>query len=79
MRKKDRQQTPAGRMVSSSIGMPESTWRLLRAVAFKRAAAKGGRASVSALLVELVERNRKNFEREAGDYLKLMTKDQRPD
>ena len=79
MEKKARQQTPGGRMVSSSIGMPESTWRLLRAVAFKRAAAKGGRASVSALLVELVERNRKNFEREAGDYLKLMTKDQRPD
>ncbi len=79
MKKKARQQMPAGRIVTSSIGMPESTWRLLRAVAFKRAAAKGGRASVSALLVELVERNRKNFEREAGDYLKLMTKDQRPD
>ena len=79
MKKKARQQMPAGRIVTSSIGMPESTWRLLRAVSFKRAAAKGGRASVSALLVELVERNRKNFEREAGDYLKLMTKDQRPD
>ncbi len=79
MKKKARQQMPAGRIVTSSIGMPESTWRLLRAVAFKRAVAKGGRASVSALLLELVERNRKNFEREAGDYLKLMTKDQRPD
>ena len=79
MKKKARQQIPAGRIVTSSIGMPESTWRLLRAVSFKRAAAKGGRASVSALLVELVERNRKSFEREAGDYLKLMTKDQRPD
>ena len=79
MEKKTGQQMPAGRIVTSSIGMPESTWRLLRAVSFKRAAAKGGRASVSALLVELVERNRKNFEREAGDYLKLMTKDQRPD
>ena len=78
MKKKARQQMPAGRIVTSSIGMPESTWRLLRAVSFKRAAAKGGRASVSAMLVELVERNRKNFEREAGDYLKLMTKD-RPD
>ena len=79
MKKKARQQMPAGRIVTSSIGMPESTWRLLRAVSFKRAAAKGGRASVSALLVELVERNRKNFEREAGDYLTLMTKDQRLD
>ncbi len=79
MKKKARQQMPASRIVTSSIGMPESTWLLLRAVAFKRAAAKGGRASVSALLVELVERNRKSFEREAGDYLKLMTKDQRPD
>ena len=79
MKKKARQQIPAGRIVTSSIGMPESTWRLLRAVSFKRAAAKGGRASVSALLVELVERNRKSFEREAEDYLKLMTKDQRPD
>ena len=79
MRKKARQRTPAGRIVSSSVGMPESTWRLLRAVSFKRAAEKGGRASVSALLVELVEGNRKSFEREAGEYLKLMTKDQRLD
>ncbi len=40
----------------------------LRAVAFKRAQERGGRPSVSALLVELAERHRDELTAEAGPF-----------
>jgi hypothetical protein len=39
-------------------------WEMLNRVAFERAKRRGGRASVSALLVELVQRHRKELEKE---------------
>ena len=45
-------------MLTTAIHIPRATHKLLRAVAFKRAQERGGRPSVSALLVELVERQR---------------------
>ncbi len=59
----------AGDMLTTAIHIPRSTWKLLRAVAFKRALDRGGRSSVSALLVELTEQRRKELEKEAGPYL----------
>ena len=56
-------------MLTTAIHIPRSTHKLLRAVAFKRANDAGGRASVSALLVELAERHRKELEEEAGPLL----------
>ena len=50
--------------VTTAIHIPESTWKLLRAVAFHRAQDQGGRASVSKLLAELVELHREELERE---------------
>jgi hypothetical protein len=52
--------------LTTAIHLPRATWTLLRAVAFKRAQTRGGRASVSSLLVELVERHRAELEQEAG-------------
>ncbi len=59
----------AGETLTTAIVIPRSTWRLLRAVAFKRAQEQGGRPSVSALVLELVDRHRKELEKEAGPYL----------
>jgi len=39
------------------VHLPSDLWELLNRVAFERARTKGGRASVSALLVEMIERN----------------------
>ena len=50
--------------ITTAIHIPESTWKLLRAVAFHRAQDQGGRASVSKLIAELVERHRSELERE---------------
>jgi hypothetical protein len=50
--------------VTTAIHIPENTWKLLRAVAFRRAQDRGGRASVSKVLAELVERHRGEFEQE---------------
>jgi hypothetical protein len=52
------------RGITTAIHIPERTWKLLRAVAFRRAQDQGGRASVSKVLAELVERHREEFERE---------------
>jgi len=52
------------RSITTAIHIPESTWKLLRAVAFHRAQDQGGRASVSKLITELVERHREEFEHE---------------
>ena len=54
---------PRGNM-TTAINLPVETWELLRQVAFKRALNTGGRASVSALLVDLVERQRAALEKE---------------
>lgn len=50
--------------ITTAIHIPKPTWRLLRAVAFRRAQDQGGRASVSKLIAELVERHRRELERE---------------
>lgn len=50
--------------ITTAIHIPKPTWTLLRAVAFHRAQEQGGRASVSKLIAELVERHRKELERE---------------
>ena len=50
--------------ITTAIHIPKPTWTLLRAVAFRRAQDQGGRASVSRLIAELVERHRKELERE---------------
>jgi hypothetical protein len=52
------------RSITTAIHIPENTWKLLRAVAFHRAQDQGGRASVSKLIVELVERHREELEHE---------------
>lgn len=50
--------------ITTAIHIPRDTWSLLRAVAFRRAQDRGGRASVSKLVAELVERHRGEFEHE---------------
>ena len=52
--------------ITTAIHIPETTWKLLRAVAFHRAQVEGGRASVSKLIAELVERHRAELERETN-------------
>ncbi len=64
------QETPDSR--TTGINLPADVHALLRAVAFKRAKEQGGRASVSAVLVELVRQNEKQLRREAGRYLDLI-------
>ena len=49
---------------TTGLHLPEELWVLLNRVAFERARTKGGRASVSALLVEMIERHRKELEKE---------------
>jgi hypothetical protein len=49
---------------TTGINLPVKIWELLNRVAFERAKKYGGRASVSALLVDLVERHRKELEKE---------------
>jgi hypothetical protein len=49
---------------TTGINLPAEMWELLNRVAFERAKRFGGRGSVSALLVQLVERHRKELEKE---------------
>lgn len=51
---------------TTGVHLPADLWELLNRVAFERARTKGGRASVSALLVEMIEKNRKALELELG-------------
>jgi hypothetical protein len=51
---------------TTGINLPEDIWILLNRVAFERARKYGGRPSVSALLVDLVQRHRKELEKELG-------------
>jgi len=50
--------------ITTAIHIPRDTWTLLRAVSFRRAQDQGGRASVSRLIAELVERHREELEQE---------------
>jgi hypothetical protein len=49
---------------TTGINLPTETWELLRRVAFERSRKSGGRGSVSALLVELVERHKRELRKE---------------
>lgn len=49
---------------TTGINLPSDVWELLNRVAFERAKKYGGRASVSALLLSLVQRHRKELEKE---------------
>ncbi len=49
---------------TTGINLPTETWELLRRVAFERSRRSGGRGSVSALLVELVDRHKRELEKE---------------
>jgi hypothetical protein len=51
---------------TTGVHLPSDLWELLNRVAFERARTRGGRASVSALLVEMIDRNRKALELELG-------------
>jgi hypothetical protein len=51
---------------TTGLHLPADLWELLNRVAFQRARTKGGRASVSALLVEMIEKNRNGLESELG-------------
>ena len=49
---------------TTGINLPAEMWEMLNRVAFERAKKYGGRPSVSALFVDLVERHRKELEKE---------------
>jgi hypothetical protein len=52
--------------VTSGINLPVDVYQLLNRAAFSRSLKNGGRPSVSGLLVQLVERHRKELEKELG-------------
>ena len=60
----DQKPEPRPGTLTTAIHIPRSTWELLREVAFVRAKNDGGRASVSKLLVSIVEEQRKRLEAE---------------
>ena len=60
--------TPAERSASTAITISPEDWKLLRAVAFNRAQEGGGRASVSAVIGELIDQARAKLEAEAGRF-----------
>jgi hypothetical protein len=62
--RRGRTPAPAVEFKMTGVHLPKGFWELLNRVAFERARTKGGRASVSALLVELIEKNKKQLERE---------------
>ena len=49
---------------TTGINLPADMWEMLNRVAFERSKRRGGSPSVSALLVDLVERHRKELEKE---------------
>ena len=74
--KKSKRTTDEDReMTTTAIHFPVDQLNLLRAVAFARSRKRGGRASVSALLSEIVTRHEVELMREAGRYLELMKPD----
>ena len=57
---------------TTGINLPSDVHALLRAVALKRAKERGGRPSVSGILVGLVREHQEELEDEAGRYLELL-------
>lgn len=49
---------------TTGLHLPADLWELLNRVAFERSRTKGGRASVSALLVDMIEQHRRELEKE---------------
>jgi hypothetical protein len=65
MAKKTAEPEPAERPYKTTgVHIPADLWELLNRVAFERSRTKGGRASVSALLVDMIEQHRKELEKE---------------
>ena len=52
--------------VTSGINLPVEIYQLLNRVAFSRSLKHGGRPSVSGLIVSLVEKHRKELEKDLG-------------
>jgi hypothetical protein len=59
--------TDEAEYVQSAVNLLKSDWRLLRRVADAYADKHRGRRSVSAALSRLIEANRKQLEKEAGE------------
>jgi predicted DNA-binding protein len=49
---------------TTGLHLPTDLWELLNRLAFERSRTKGGRASASAIIVGLIERHRKELEKE---------------
>jgi len=64
MKSKRLQSNPDRPYKMTGLYLPSEQWELLNRVAFERAKTKGGRASVSALIVELVDKHQKQLEKE---------------
>ena len=60
---------PEEEMLTTAIYIPKRTHELIEAVAFKRRKERGGRMSISGVIVDLVEENRKQLTKEAGPHL----------
>ena len=60
--------TRTERSASTAITIAPEDWALLRAVAFARTQRSGGRASVSAVIGELIDRARAELIAEAGKF-----------
>jgi hypothetical protein len=54
-------------MVTSAVHIPKATLQLLRRVAVARAGRRGGRPSVSSVIVDLVEQHRAELSEELKD------------
>jgi len=59
---------------TTGVNLPADVHALMKAVAMKRARDRGGRASVSSVVTELVRDNRAALEKEAGEYLEMVRK-----
>jgi len=55
-----------GEYLTTTIHIRREDWDLLRRVAFARALTTGGRASVSAVIAQLIQSHRDKLEEEAG-------------
>ena len=65
---KAKARTPAERgTIVAGVNFNIETWTLLHKVAFARALRYGGRPSVSKILGQLVEKHRKELEKELSD------------
>lgn len=62
--KKKEDVTTKGESAGGGVWLPTEAWELLRKVSLTRALRDGGRASVSAVLADLIEKNRADFEKE---------------